>query len=92
MPNAPGAGQYNNQYVRSQSISTPSISVVTNTYIELGNQPEQWLILVTAEFTTPGSESCNLGEFDIRTPSTGLTYSGSELINKTCKWFIYNIG
>jgi hypothetical protein len=93
MPNAPGAGgQYNNQYIGSQGISTLSIAVASNTLIELGNQPEQWLILVTAEFTTPGSESCNLGEFDIRPPSTGLSYLGSELINKTCKWFIYNIG
>ena len=89
----PGPGSAGtNPYVQAQGNIALTVTVACNTWIELGNQPEQWLILVTAEFTTPGSENCNFGEFDIRTPSTGLTYSGSELIGKTCKWFIYNIG
>jgi hypothetical protein len=82
---------YNDQQVTVPLISASQTFTIQTT-IPANSSPIQWLLLVTANFTTdPAAKNCNDG-FTVRQTDNSI-YKGSDLYNSgDCNWFIYDIG
>jgi hypothetical protein len=78
-----------------QQVTVPLLSAgqtfTIQTTIPANSSPIQWLLLVTANFTTdPAAKNCNNG-FTVRETDSSI-YKGSDLYNSgDCNWFIYDI-